>query len=86
MRFKPCYVRYLGRRYRVSADGTAAPILVEEPGNMVLGPAVDAATASDIRVEASRIRRNRRRRARHEAMTGLGLVRVKGNLGGTYYE
>lgn len=29
---------------------------------------------------------NARRRARHQAMTDLGLKRVKGALGGTYYE
>jgi hypothetical protein len=34
----------------------------------------------------ARMRRNRNRRARHEAMTSLGLKRVKGTLGGTYYE
>lgn len=32
------------------------------------------------------VERNRQRRARHEAMTSLGLQRVKGALGGTYYE
>ena len=26
------------------------------------------------------------RKARHEAMLSLGLTKVKGNLGGTYYE
>lgn len=29
---------------------------------------------------------NYNRRARHEAFTDLGLKRVKGSLGGTYYE
>jgi hypothetical protein len=33
-----------------------------------------------------RIVRNVTRRERHEAMTSLGLKRVKGALGGTYYE
>ena len=30
--------------------------------------------------------RNANRRAKHEALTSLGLVRVKGALGGVYYE
>lgn len=36
--------------------------------------------------KARRGRANRNRRERHAAMTSLGLVRVKGALGGTYYE
>jgi len=31
-------------------------------------------------------RANRLRRERHQVYTDLGMVRVKGNLGGTYYE
>jgi hypothetical protein len=34
----------------------------------------------------NRIAHNANRRARHEAMTSLGLNRVKGALGGVYYE
>ena len=33
-----------------------------------------------------RLRRNALARARHQAMLDCGLVRVKGALGGTYYE
>jgi hypothetical protein len=36
--------------------------------------------------EAAAKRRNANRRARHQAMTDLGLVRVHGALGGVYYE
>lgn len=32
------------------------------------------------------LRANRHSRERHEALTSIGLKRVKGNLGGTYYE
>lgn len=32
------------------------------------------------------IKRNQARRERHAALTGLGLKRVKGALGGVYYE
>ena len=31
-------------------------------------------------------RTNEYKKAKHEALTSLGLVRVKGALGGTYYE
>jgi hypothetical protein len=33
-----------------------------------------------------RVRRNGARRAKNEVMRSLGLVRVKGALGGTYWE
>ncbi len=35
---------------------------------------------------AARKRKNAARRARHQAMKDLGLVRVRGALGGVYYE
>ncbi len=38
----------------------------------------------------NRSKRNKRaieqRRAKHEALTSLGLIRVRGKLGGIYYE
>lgn len=36
--------------------------------------------------ELARQRRNAMRRERHAVMTSLGMTRVRGNLGGTYYE
>lgn len=36
--------------------------------------------------EAKWLARNAARRERHAVLTSLGLKRVKGNLGGTYYE
>jgi hypothetical protein len=40
----------------------------------------------EFRSLAKRDRANESRRARHAAMTDLGLKRVCGNMGGTYYE
>jgi len=34
----------------------------------------------------ARKRKNAQRRARHQAYTDLGMRRVKGSLGGTYYK
>jgi hypothetical protein len=34
----------------------------------------------------NQVNRNKARRDRHAAYTSCGLKRVKGNLGGTYYE
>jgi hypothetical protein len=38
------------------------------------------------KAEAARQRRNARRRERDQAMRDLGLRKVRGNLGGTYWE
>jgi uncharacterized Zn finger protein (UPF0148 family) len=47
-------------------------------------------TCSDCEKEevsrAKKAKRNAARRARHQMLLDLGLVRVRGNLGGTYYE
>ena len=52
-------------------------------GKMVNGPYLTKEAAlSDKR----RLQRNSTRRARHQAMTSLGLSRVRGALGGTHYE
>ena len=37
-------------------------------------------------VDAENLKRNLTRRERHQAMLDLGLVRVRGALGGVYYE
>jgi hypothetical protein len=54
-------------------------------------PRKDAEDALRVVIHAGRqirkqVERNAARRAKHEAMTSLGLKRVKGALGGTYYE
>lgn len=36
--------------------------------------------------EIRRIARNRKRREREAAYRDLGMIKVRGNLGGTYYE
>jgi len=42
--------------------------------------------AFDRRVSRLRERRERDRKGRHEALTSLGLIRVRGAMGGVYYE
>ena len=54
-------------------------------------PQKDVEAALKIVIKAGReiknqVRRNANRRAKHAALTSLGLKRVKGALGGTYYE
>jgi len=79
-------VRFAGVRYRIDANGTVTP---ERPVDVNFAePAapVSAELAADVRKAATLARRRRSRKARHEALTGLGLVRVRGALGGVYYE
>ena len=47
--------------------------------------AVEVITKAGREIKAQ-VRRNANRRAKHAALTSLGLKRVKGALGGTYYE
>ena len=54
-------------------------------------PREDAEAALKVIIKAGReikagVRRNAARREKHDALTSLGLKRVKGALGGTYYE
>ena len=50
------------------------------------GPVEHGAFVSDAPDHAKREARNRARLIRHAVLTDLGLKRVKGVLGGTYYE
>lgn len=46
----------------------------------------DVASLDEAKAMAKRLRVNRARRERHKALTDLGLKRVRGALGGVYYE
>ena len=91
----PCRVTYQGTRYAISQDGTVRVIWIEGGINLPTGPTpkvrmygepVDPLIAKNVRREAARQRRNRNARERHQAMKNLGLKRVRGALGGVYYE
>ena len=47
---------------------------------------VHAKTCLDCAARRKTRAKNKYARDKHECMTSLGLVRVKGNMGGTYYE
>lgn len=74
----PCKVTYDGIRYQIGPEGVVMVLATMTP--------VDDVLARLVRTEASRQRRNRNARERHSALTGLGLVKVRGALGGVYYE
>ncbi len=54
--------------------------------NGISDSTVEMTAAGMAALETKRTARNSERRARHQAMRDLGLVRVRGNLGGSYWE
>lgn len=82
---KPCRVTFECKRYQIERNGTVRPT-ASLGDSRWHGDPVDADLAKQVRAEAQRQRRNRNARERHQAMTDLGLRRVRGNLGGVYYE
>jgi phosphopantetheinyl transferase len=95
MTCKASRLTYDGKRYEVSSDGTVRQILSTQTGTSpegkpmvarVYGQPEEREFARLVIADAARQRRNRNARAKHEALTGLGLVRVRGALGGVYYE
>jgi hypothetical protein len=81
MRYTPCRVRVNDTRYTISADGTVRPILLAEAGPdgrtvYTHGALLDRVAAQAVRTEASRLRRNRNRRANDEMRRSLGLTKT----------
>ena len=63
-------------------------MLSESAGNIATRGAHEAIQVLVVAGKSIRkqVERNANRRAKHAALTSLGLKRVKGALGGTYYE
>ena len=80
--------KYIGhiRIEEVEADGEAR-FFVADSVRVLGGPFSSRFDADQeiARIQA-RIRKNRARNERNEAMRSLGLTRVRGNLGGIYWE
>ncbi len=80
----PCRLTYEGFRYQINRDGSVhgqvnRDLAITAPGNM--SPVIDADVARAVKREATRLRRNRGARERHQALTDLGLKR---NRDGSY--
>ena len=69
----------------ITADGLTPTHRQIPPDHQVLCPG-SRMLARRRHSPVRQAQRNAARRARHQAMLDLGLVRVKGALGGTYYE
>ena len=84
---KPCKVTVNGNKYIVSKYGVVTKIMQEDDitGYNAIDICDSDETAMVIK-EVKRIRHNRARQARHQAYLDCGMIRVKGALGGVYYE
>jgi hypothetical protein len=76
--FKPFKLTFEGTRYFADSQGD---VFKDETGEEV-----STELARRIKTEAKRLRRNKARRMRDQVMRDCGLTKVRGNLGGTYWE
>lgn len=89
---KPCKLTFNGNKYMVNAQGVVARLCTSDLG--ILGFAdyhlCDLTESDAVLLEVARLRRNKAqriaRRSRDQAMRDLGMVKVRGALGGTYWE
>lgn len=84
---KPARVTLNGKRYLVNQHGVVAELCGGDfmSGYNIVGFA-DSATTNAVLAEVKRLRHNKARRSRDQAMRDLGMVKVRGALGGTYWE
>ena len=78
-----------GVRYVISVNGHVCKLTdrtIPEQPQFVLEPVMDIEEARAVKAEAKRLQANRARRERDAALGDIGLVKVRGALGGTYWE
>jgi hypothetical protein len=76
---KPYRLAFEGQTYEIHPDGFVCTIPI---GLKAVTPEL----AKVVKSEAARLRKNANRRERDSIRRDMGLVRVRGNLGGTYWE
>ena len=92
MKFKPCRLTVNWLRYEIDREGQVR--CIDDFGNYVdsmidgciAGCPLMEEQAAPIRAEAARRRLNKHRRERDQVMRDMGMVKVRGALGGTYWE
>ena len=84
---KPCRLTLDGKRYLVNQHGVVAQLA---GGDFMSGYNIidfcNSETTDAVLAEVRRLRANKNRRERDQAMRDLGMVKVRGALGGTYWE
>jgi len=88
-KLRACKLRFNGKRYVVNAQRVVAEVLgtdVAAGDGFANIRFCDSAETDAVLVEVARLRHNKGRRERDQAMRDLGLKRVRGALGGVYWE
>lgn len=81
--FIPCKLTWNGMKYRIDENR----VVTRQSGpTLEQVQYCDENEAKNVRKEAARLRANRARRERESVMRSCGLVKVKGALGGIYWE
>lgn len=86
---KACRLRFNGKRYMVNAQSVVAEIGENDDCNVLGFETIqfcDMETTEKVLAEVKRLRHNKARRERGQSMRDLDMVKVRGNLGGTYWE
>ncbi len=84
---KACKLQFNGHEYYVSTEGA----VMQRIGQAIVPSFNDYVPVSltreaEVLAEVKRLRHNKARRSRDQAMRDLGMVKVRGALGGTYWE
>jgi hypothetical protein len=86
---KPCKLTFNGSRYMVNAQGVVAR-QIDLPDALVPGFTdyrfCGLEESESVRIEVKRQQHNKQRRERDQVMRDMGVVKVRGALGGTYWE
>ena len=79
--FKPCRLCYQDQDYRIDSFGR-----VYWQSRPVEQRIIDETFLKELFAEVARRRRNKARKEKDQAMRDLGLTKVRGALGGVYWE
>lgn len=84
--FKSCKLSLNDKHYHVNAQRVVAEVTPDPLGFGQAYRLCDDAESEAVLAEVKRLRHNKARRSRDAAMRDLGMVKVRGALGGTYWE
>lgn len=79
--FKPCRIRYQDQDYRIDSNGRVYWLCTINEQRII-----DDLFLKELFAEVAKRRQNKSRREKDSTLRGLGLTKVKGSLGGTYWE
>lgn len=86
MNFRACKLTFNDKQYHVNAQRVVAQVTSDPLGFGQAYRLCDDIESDLVLAEVKRLRHNKARRSRDQAMRDLGMVKVRGALGGTYWE